>query len=141
MTTRADLLAARNFRHGHSARGKQTGEYRSWRGMIERCERPEHIGFKYYGARGIKVCERWHDFSLFLADMGAKPSARHTVDRIESDGDYEPGNCRWATPAEQRMNQRQQDDRARVLRSWATGKRQLGPRDARGRFIRKEPPQ
>lgn len=93
--------------------------------MIERCERPAHIGYKYYGARGIKVCRRWRkDFAAFLADMGPKPSPRHSLDRHpDQSGDYRPGNCRWATPAEQRANQRPQNNSARVQKSWDTGKR------------------
>jgi len=107
--------------------------------MIDRCKRPSHIGFKYYGGRGIKVCERWRkDFSAFLADMGPKPSQRHTIDRYpDVDGNYEPTNCRWATPSEQRENQREQNDRDRVLRGWATRKANNWEprRDKHGRFV------
>jgi hypothetical protein len=68
--------------------------------------RPTHDSFKYYGGRGIKVCERWLRYENFLADMGRKPSPIHSIDRIDADGHYEPGNCRWATPAEQTKNRR-----------------------------------
>src|SRR3990167_1723862 len=82
-------------------------EYRTWKAMKERCCRPAHVGYKYYGARGIQVCDRWlHSFENFLADIGQKPSPRHTLDRINTEGNYEPGNCRWATSSEQRRNQR-----------------------------------
>lgn len=78
----------------------------SWRSMIARCENPKTNGFAYYGGRGIRVCPRWrHSFLAFLADMGPRPSPEHSIDRIDSDGDYEPSNCRWATPTEQAANQ------------------------------------
>jgi hypothetical protein len=87
--------------------------------MIERCENPKHIGFKYYGERGITVCARWRaSFPDFLADMGLKPAPRLTIDRLDNAKGYEPGNCRWATPAVQRANQRPYDEGARVLAAW-----------------------
>lgn len=73
--------------------------------MRSRCFNPRFEGFKYYGARGIDVCERWASFANFIADMGERPEG-HSLDRIDCDGNYEPGNCRWATPKVQRMNQR-----------------------------------
>ena len=73
--------------------------------MKERCRNPKHNRFHRYGGRGIRVCDRWLDsYENFLADMGRKPSPTHSVDRIDNDGHYEPGNCRWATDAEQRAN-------------------------------------
>jgi len=123
MSKRPDNVV-RNHRHGHAMRGRMSGEYQSWKGMKERCYQPTHVGYKYYGARGVKVCERWRRrFAAFLQDMGPKPSRAHTLDRKDTDGDYEPGNCRWATQVEQRMNQRPQDDSARVAQSWANGNR------------------
>jgi len=73
--------------------------------MIQRCTNAQHISFEYYGRRGIAVCGRWQEFKNFLADMGVRPVGK-TLDRIDVDGNYEPGNCRWATPAEQIDNQR-----------------------------------
>jgi hypothetical protein len=88
--------------HRHSA----TGTYRSWCSMIQRCTNQENPNYKNYGARGIKICERWRDFATFLADVGHRPSPAHTLERDKNDGNYEPGNVRWATRAEQLRNTR-----------------------------------
>jgi hypothetical protein len=100
-------------------------EYNSWRAMIERCENRNSIGYDTYGAVGIKVCKRWRlSFATFVQDMGLRPSRKHSIDRHPDPyGDYKPSNCRWATAREQRINQRPQDDHARVLKSWTNGKR------------------
>lgn len=81
-------------------------EYRPWRSMISRCRNKKATDFHLYGGRGVKVCERWKDFLLFLDDVGKRPSKAHSLDRIDVDGDYEPGNVRWATWAEQASNRR-----------------------------------
>jgi hypothetical protein len=93
-------------RHGHSPRGTRTPTYESWAAMIKRCTNPKIKYFKYYGGRGIRVCERWRSFENFLADMGERPEGT-TIDRYpDKNGNYEPGNCRWATSKEQGRNKR-----------------------------------
>lgn len=82
-----------------------TSLYGIWSGMIQRCANPKRDSYQYYGARGIRVCDRWlHSFANFMADVGPRPSTKHSIDRINNDGNYEPGNCRWATPLEQSHN-------------------------------------
>jgi hypothetical protein len=76
-----------------------------WYAMIDRCHNPKHRSFKNYGARGITVCARWHDLENFLVDMGPRPPGL-TIDRINNDGNYEPGNVRWATRSVQQRNKR-----------------------------------
>ena len=72
--------------------------------MWIRCTKPSHVRYHRYGGRGIRVCARWEDFAVFLADVGERPSPTHSLDRINNDGNYEPSNVRWATPAEQARN-------------------------------------
>ena len=98
-------MSEERTRHGHDPHGKPSKTYQCWRKMRTRCENPNATRYADYGGRGITVCERWHDFAGFLADMGEQPPGL-TLDRKDNDGNYEPGNCRWATRAEQNRNQR-----------------------------------
>ncbi|MFJ4469497.1 hypothetical protein ACIP2X_18665 [Streptomyces sp. NPDC089424] len=99
-----ELSAERRRTHGRFG----TTLYTTWARMIQRCTNPDHPRWADYGGRGITVCERWRDFSNFLADMGECPPGL-TLDRIDNDGGYEPGNCRWADYSTQNLNRRPHD--------------------------------
>lgn len=86
--------------HGQS----RTPEYCAWIGMLYRCEKRKHPSYRRYGARGITVCKRWHNFKTFLADMEERPGANYSLDRIDNNGNYEPINCKWSTRVEQMNN-------------------------------------
>lgn len=97
-----------SVRETHTKHG-MTGspEYAAWGDMLARCRRPDHAEFPRYGGRGIKVCPEWEkSFASFLSHIGRRPSSDHSLDRINTDGDYEPGNVRWATRKEQQRNRR-----------------------------------
>lgn len=95
-----------NYKHGHgSHKLGRSSTYILWQGMKTRCSNPNASNYKYYGGRGIKVCERWEKFENFLEDMGERPEEL-TLDRIDNNGDYEPSNCRWATSYEQYHNKK-----------------------------------
>jgi hypothetical protein len=95
-------------------RHRQFSEYALWIQMKARCNNPRHLYYHNYGGRGIQVCERWRkSFKDFYADVGPRPSRKHTLDRINNNGNYEPGNVRWATRTEQNRNRR--DNRMMTL--------------------------
>lgn len=105
-----ERLAAATTTHGE---GHKTPEWSSWSAMVNRCERPSHEQFADYGGRGIAVCARWRgSYADFLADMGRKPTPQHSLDRIDNDRGYEPGNCRWATRSQQNSNRRRKEKAA-----------------------------
>lgn len=105
----ASVVAA--TKHGHCGHqgSRKSPTYGSWMAMKQRCNNPKQRAYKNYGGRGIAVCPAWlHSFENFLVDMGERPAGM-TLDRIDPDGNYEPGNCRWATDSMQRRNKRKKE--------------------------------
>lgn len=130
-------VGARNRTHGKTS----TAEYVIWAGMIARCENPKHKAYKNWGGRGITVCERWREsFGAFLADLGPKPFKGACLDRIDNDGNYEPGNVRWVS---NQTNCRNRSKVSRVtidgvtkpLNDWAE-ERGLRPKTVHQRILR-----
>ena len=96
-----------NLQHGHNRIGKMTKLYRAWKFMKQRCNNPNHPKYPGWGGRGISVCDRWSDsFINFMEDMGEPPTPQHSLGRIDNNGNYEPGNVRWETPAQQAQSRR-----------------------------------
>ncbi|MCW5701973.1 MAG: hypothetical protein KIT82_05250 [Bradyrhizobium sp.] len=101
------MATERALRHGNNRGQRPTSEYLAWVAAKKRCTNPKNASFKRYGGRGIRMCEGWSaDFGAFLEDMGPKPDVRMSLDRIDPDGDYAPGNCRWAPPDVQSRNRK-----------------------------------
>jgi hypothetical protein len=122
-----------NHKHGctqKAKRSKENPEWRAWstwQAMLNRCRNPNVNGYENYGGRGISVCERWLEFQPFYSDMGAPPKGA-SIDRIDNNGNYEPGNCRWATRKEQSTNRRNRREitHAGITMSLTEWARQLG---------------
>lgn len=117
-----DAFGSISRTHGMSG----SPEHRAWKHMRNRCYNPNVKEYPYYGGRGIKVCDRWlESFENFFADMGQRPSSSHSIDRFPNgDGDYEPGNVRWATDLEQSRNRSNNlfytfNGETLILKEWA----------------------
>jgi len=123
------MTAAKRHRARQTHGMSQTSEYRTWKEMRARCENTNGPAYRLYGGRGITVCERWRkSFEAFLADMGPRPSRKHSLDRKNVNGNYEPANCRWATSRQQNQNRRDNvlvtyKGETKVLRQWARERR------------------
>lgn len=93
-------------RHGLARRGKKSYLYLIWCSMRQRCKNPKNKGYMNYGGRGIKICARWNKYENFLKDIGDRPTPKHTLDRMNNNGNYEPSNCKWSTRKHQTINRR-----------------------------------
>lgn len=115
--------------HGAAPYGKVSPEYNSWVHMIQRCHNPNNKDYKNYGGRGIEVCDMWKDsFEAFLLMVGKRPTLKHTIERIDTNKGYEPGNVRWATRAEQNLNTRSNvrltiDGETKTVSEWSKDER------------------
>ena len=113
------------LRHNQETHGKShTPEYYAWHNMLGRCRNPNHPLYPAYGGRGVYVCDKWKAFEAFFSDIGPRPSRRHSLDRIDNSGNYEPGNVKWSTSRQQTRNTRRthlisHDGKVMCLTDWA----------------------
>lgn len=108
---KSDLAKRQNLIHGHETKKGKSRTYTTWDNMTQRCTNPNRPEYKYYGGRGITICTEWKDFATFYADMGERPNGM-SLDRIDTNGNYEPNNCKWSTRAEQMLNRRPYSQRS-----------------------------
>lgn len=123
MVTSATLAMAPK-RHGHSVNGVRSLTHSSWHNMRSRCNNPNSTGYYNYGAKGIKVCDRWDTFENFLIDMGERPGKEYSIERIDLRKDYCPENCKWATRIEQNRNRSMcvyltLDGKSQTIKEWS----------------------
>lgn len=116
------FLSDKLLRHGYT-KGGHKSEYNTWVNIRARCFNKKHKSYHDYGARGISVCERWLKFDDFIADIGDKPSPKHSIERKDNNGNYEPDNCKWATKTQQARNKRsnrvvEHDGKKKCLSEW-----------------------
>lgn len=112
-----------NYKHAQSGKNRSP-EYVAWGNMIQRCHNPQNNNYKFYGARGISVCDRWRSFELFLEDMGQKPDPTMTIERKDVNGNYEPSNCIWETRRNQDRNKTsnnriEYNGRSQIIKDWS----------------------
>jgi len=100
---KAAWMAGRT-KHGGYLGGSEHPEHYVWRSMLARCNNPSNKAYRYYGARGISVCKRWHDYAAFITDIGPRPSPQHSLERRNNNKGYSPSNCCWSTRSEQQKN-------------------------------------
>lgn len=103
---KASQSGLKRIKHGYTCNGKKIPEYSVWTRMWARCTNENNSDYSRYGGRGIKVCDRWRSFALFLKDMGRRPGPKFLIDRRDNDGNYEPRNCRWVDIKESNRNRR-----------------------------------
>lgn len=122
------LVRDKGYKHGHNKTTGTSTEYNSWHQMKQRCLNPNDKRYEDYGGRGITICERWMDFNNFLADMGEKPDKSYSIDRIDNEKGYYPGNCKWASREEQQRNNR-------VQKNNSFGVRGVSYDNSRGKYL------
>lgn len=121
---KSETTINRCTKHGLTRRGKKAPEHNIWNHMKRRCLNPTNKAYKDYGGRGIKICEKWLNFENFYRDMGPRPSSKHSIERVNNDGNYEPDNCLWILKSDQNKNQRSNliinyQGETKILSEWA----------------------